>query len=424
LKYRHRVLFLLATLSVITYLDRVCISVAGPRIQNELHLSPQDWGFVTGAFAIAYTLFEIPSGYLADRFGARAMMTRIVLWWSVFTTLTGTAFKLWPLMIIRFLFGAGEAGAYPTASTSVFRWFPADERGRAFGVIFLSSQLGGAIAPLLIVPIQVLFGWRVSFYLFGILGVVWAGGWWRWYRNRPKEKIGITDRELEEIGEPAEPPPHGFPWKAIGANASVWAIMGATFAYLYSYYFFLFWLPTYMIRARGFTEGETKLSALPFLLGALANFAGGYARDAAVVKFGPKWGPRAVCIAGLAIASASAFASEITVNKYVVLVWLALCYGGITFQQPTVWATCVDIGKRYAGAVAGCMNTAGALGGLVSSLIFGYLVESTGSYDAVLLSMAGMLIVGSALWLRIDATETLSLKAVDAPVFAAHTDRA
>jgi MFS family permease len=127
-----------------------------------LHLSPQDWGLVTGAFAVAYALFEIPSGYLADRFGARAMLTRIVLWWSVFTTLTGFAFKLWPLMIIRFLFGAGEAGAYPTASTCVFRWFPVDERGRAFGVIFLSSQLGGAIAPLLIVPIQVHFGWRVS----------------------------------------------------------------------------------------------------------------------------------------------------------------------------------------------------------------------------------------------------------------------
>jgi len=203
MKYRHRVLTLLAALSVITYLDRVCISVAGPRIQNELHLSPQDWGLVTGAFAVAYALFEIPSGYLADRFGARAMFTRIVLWWSVFTTLTGFAFKLWPLMIIRFFFGAGEAGAYPTASTSVFRWFPLDERGRAFGVIFLSSQLGGAIAPLLMVPIQVHFGWRVSFYLFGILGVVWAGGWWRWYRNRPEEKIGITDRELAEIGQPA-----------------------------------------------------------------------------------------------------------------------------------------------------------------------------------------------------------------------------
>ena len=127
MKYRHRVLALLATLSVLTYLDRVCISVAGPRIQNELNLSPQDWGLVTGAFSIAYALFEIPSGYLGDIFGARAMLTRIVLWWSAFTALTGFASKLWSLLIIRFCFGAGEAGAYPTASTSIYRWFPASE---------------------------------------------------------------------------------------------------------------------------------------------------------------------------------------------------------------------------------------------------------------------------------------------------------
>lgn len=408
MKYRHRVLTLLATLSILTYLDRVCISVAGPRIQSELHLTPQDWGLVSGAFAIAYALFEIPSGYLGDRFGARAMLARIVLWWSAFTTLTGFASKLWSLVIIRFLFGVGEAGAYPTASTSVFRWFPIAERGRAFGVIWLSSQLGGAIAPLLIVPIQVHFGWRASFYVFGILGVAWAGGWWRWYRNRPEERSGITDRELAEIGPPPEAAPHAFPWKALGANKSVLAIMGTAFAYLYAYYFFLFWLPTYMMRARDFTEEETKLSALPFVLGALANLAGGYARDAAVRHWGPKWGPRAVGIAGLVTASVSAFAALISVSKYVVLVWLALCYGGITFQQPTVWATCVDIGRRYAGAVAGCMNTAGAVGGLVSSLIFGVLVQSTGSYNAVLLSMAGMLILGAVLWLRVDATDMLA----------------
>jgi ACS family glucarate transporter-like MFS transporter len=407
-KYRHRVLILLATLSVLTYLDRVCISVAGPRIQNELHLSSQDWGLVTGAFAIAYALFEIPSGYLADRFGARAMLTRIVLWWSAFTTLTGFASKLWPLMIIRFLFGAGEAGAYPTASTGVFRWFPAVERGRAFGVVLLSSQLGGAIAPLLIVPIQVHFGWRASFYLFGVLGVAWASGWWRWYRNRPQDKTGITAGELAEIGPPADTHPHGFPWQAMGANMSVWAIMSTAFAYSYSFYFFLFWLTTYMVRARGFTEGETKLSALPFVFGAMANLTGGFARDAAGRRWGLKWGARVVGIAGLVTASLSAFAAFSSVNNYVALAWLALCYGGITFQQPAVFATCAEIGKRYTGAVTGCMNTASAVGGLLSSLIFGYLVQSTGSYDAVLLSMAGVLILGAALWLRIDATETLA----------------
>jgi ACS family glucarate transporter-like MFS transporter len=407
-KYRHRVLILLATLSVLTYVDRVCISVAGPRMQNELHLSSQDWGLVTGAFAIAYALFEIPSGYLGDRFGARAMLTRIVLWWSAFTTLTGFASKLWPLMIIRFFFGAGEAGAYPTASTSVFRWFPADEHGRTFGVILLSSQLGGAIAPLLIVPIQIHFGWRVSFYLFGIFGVAWAYGWWRWYRNRPEEKTGITAWELAEIGPPSDAPPHEFPWQAIGSSGSVWAIMGIAFGYLYSYYFFLFWLPTYMMRARGFTEGETKLSALPFVFGAIANLTGGYARDAAVRRWGRKWGARVVGIGGLTTASVSAFAAFSSTNNYVALAWLALCYGGITFQQPTVFATCAEIGKRYTGAVAGCMNTAGAVGGLLSSLIFGYLVQSTGGYDVVLLSMAGALILGAALWLRTDATEKLA----------------
>jgi ACS family glucarate transporter-like MFS transporter len=407
-QYRIRVLTLLATLAVLTYLDRVCISVAGPRIQNELHLSSQDWGVVTGAFAIAYALFEIPSGYLADRFGARAMLTRIVLWWSAFTTLTGFASKLWPLMIIRFFFGAGEAGAYPTTSTSVFRWFPAVERGRAFGVILLSGQLGGAIAPLLIVPVQVRFGWRACFYLFGILGVAWAAAWWRWYRNRPQEKTGITAGELKDIGAPEDAPPHGFPWQAMGANISVWAIMATAFSYFYAYYFFLFWLPTYMMRARGFTENETKLSALPFVVGAIANLSGGYARDAAIRRRGLKWGSRLVGIGGALTASLSLLAAFSSVNKYQALAWLTLCYGGIAFQQPTVFATCTEIGKRYTGAVTGCMNTAGAVGGILSSLVFGYLIQRTGSYDAVLLSMSGVLILGAVLWLRIDATETLA----------------
>lgn len=377
-------------------------------MQNDLHLSPQDWGLVTGAFAIAYALFEIPSGYLADRFGARAMLTRIVLWWSAFTTLTGFAAAMWSLMIVRFLFGAGEAGANPTASTSIFRWFPVVEHGRAFGVISLASQLGGAIAPLLIVPIQAHFGWRMSFWLFGMFGIAWAYVWQRWYRNRPEERTGITDRELEEIGQPAGATSHAFPWRAIGSNGSVWAIMGTTFAYLYSFYFFLFWLPTYMMRVRGFTEGETKMSALPFVLGAIANLSGGYARDAAVRRWGPKWGARIVGVAGLLTAAVSTLAAFASANNYMALTWLAFCYAGIAFQQPTVFATCVGIGKRHAGAVSGCMNTAGAAGGVLSSLIFGYLVQTTGSYDAVLLSMALALFLGAALWLRTDATQTLA----------------
>lgn len=407
MKYRHRVLGLLATLAVITYLDRVCISIAGPRIQDEFGLGPEQWSLVTGAFAIAYALFEIPSGYLADRFGARAMLLRIVLWWSLFTTVTGFAARLWSLLLIRFCFGAGEAGAYPTAATVIFRWFPAVERGRAFGTVLLCGQLGAAIAPLLIVPLQIRFGWRASFYLFGIVGVCWSAVWWRWYRNSPREKSGVTPRELAQIGPAAAPAAHGMPWRAIGANRSVCAIMGATFGYLYAYYFFLFWLPTYLVRDRGFTESQTKLSALPFVLGMIANLAGGLARDAAVRRWGPTWGPRAIGVSGLGVAAAAACAALLSPSGYSALAWLALSYAGITFQQPTVFSTCVDIGRHYSGAVAGCMNTAGAAGGLVSSFAFGYLIQRFHGYDAVLLSMAATLVAGAALWLLVDATEVL-----------------
>ncbi len=407
MKYRHRVLFLLATLSVITYLDRVCISIAGPRIQDEFGLGPAQWGLVTSAFAVSYALFELPSGFLADRFGARAMLVRIVLWWSLFTTLTGFAGRLWSLVVVRFLFGAGEAGAYPTAATVVFRWFPTAERGRTFGVVLLSGQFGAAIAPLLIVPLQIQFGWRASFYVFGAVGVCWSAGWWRWYRNSPREKAGITAAELTEIGPPPAAPTHGLPWRALAANRSVCALMAATFGYLYAYYFFLFWLPTYLMRERGFTESQTRLSALPFVLGILANLSGGLARDAAVRRWGPTWGPRSIGLFGVGLAAVSAVAALYSASGYGALAWLAVCYSGITFQQPTVFSTCVDIGRRHAGAVVGCMNTAGAVGGLLSSSIFGYLIQHFHGYDAVLLSMAAILATGVVLWFLIDATEVL-----------------
>ncbi len=406
-KYRHRVLTFLSLLSVITYLDRVCISVAGPRMQDELHLGPQAWGLVTGAFAIAYAAFEIPSGYMGDRFGARLMLTRIVLWWSAFTSLTGMVSRFSSLLLVRFCFGAGEAGAYPNASGSIFNWFPTVERGRAFGLVWMSSQFGGVIAPLLVLPIQAKYGWRASFYAFGIWGAIWAIAWWSWYRNHPKDKPGITNEELVEIGPSPGVVKHRFPRKAILRNKSVWAVMGTAWAYAYAAFFFFSWLPTYLVRARGFTEKELNFSALPFLFAGVANFAGGLARDAAVKRWGLKWGQRTVGLIGLVSSAACVLAALMAANKYAALIWLALCYSGISCQQPTVWAICVDIGKGYAGAIAGCMNTAANLGGLTSSVFFGFLVEHSGSYNIPLVTMAAILLMGASLWLKIDATEEL-----------------
>src|SRR5499427_6964080 len=174
MRYRNRVLGLVSLLLVITYLDRVCISVAGPRMQEALHIGPVAWGWITGVFTISYAAFEIPTGVLGDRIGPRRVLTRIVLWWSGFTSLTGLVTSYYPLLLTRFLFGMGEAGATPNAAIAVARWFPIHERGRAYGFTLMASQFGGAIAPLLVVPIQARYGWRASFYVFGVLGVAWS----------------------------------------------------------------------------------------------------------------------------------------------------------------------------------------------------------------------------------------------------------
>jgi MFS transporter, ACS family, glucarate transporter len=168
------------SLSVITFIDRLCIAVAGPRIQEELGIAPEQWGWVLGAFILAYGAFEIPTGALGDRFGRRGVLTRIVLWWSAFTILTGTASSFVPLVVIRFLFGAGEAGAYPNMAGVVSRWFNVSERAMAQGFIWGASRAGGALSPLLVVPIQAAFGWRTCLLILGDVGILWCGIWWWW----------------------------------------------------------------------------------------------------------------------------------------------------------------------------------------------------------------------------------------------------
>src|SRR5512137_646667 len=195
MRYRNRVLTLLFFLSIITYIDRVCIGVASPRMQEELGITPSKWGLVLGAFAISYAAFELPSGALGDRIGPRKVLMRIVLWWSAFTSLTGAATSYIHLLVCRFLFGAGEAGAYPNSSCAIAQWFPFAERARAQGGVWMASRLGGAIAPLIVVPLQAQLGWRNVFYIFGAIGVVWAAGWYLWFRDRPEQKRGVNASE-------------------------------------------------------------------------------------------------------------------------------------------------------------------------------------------------------------------------------------
>ncbi len=405
MKYQNRVLGLLSLLSVITYVDRVCISVAGPSMQDSLHISPQAWGWVMSAFFISYSIFEIPSGILGDRIGPRRVLTRIVLWWSAFTSLTGAVSRYSVLVLVRFCFGIGEAGAYPNAAVVIRRWMPAGRRARAWGFVWMMSQLGGALSPLLVVPLQIHYGWRASFYLFGIVGVLWGGVWYWWFRDSPAEKAGVTQAELDEIGKGAEAPiQHGLPWRAALRSGNLWRIMAIAAFYVYALSFFQSWFQTYLVKGRGYTQANLILSSLPYLVGACCNLLGGYASDWISREFGLKIGRRLVGVVGLGIAVLAMIGTILTADGTSALVFLSLVYGGITFQQPNISAVCLDIGGKHSGAISGFVNSAANGAAAFSSVIFGDLVARYGNYTAPLIPMALALCLGTVLWLTVEPT--------------------
>jgi MFS transporter, ACS family, glucarate transporter len=411
---------MLALLSVITYLDRVCIAVAGPRMQDDLHISPEMWGWVTSVFFLSYSAFEIPTGALGDRVGPRKVLTRIVLWWSAFTSLTGAVTSYPILLLVRFCFGMGEAGAYPNASIVIGRWMPSLNRARAWGIVWMTAQIGGALSPVLVVPIQVRYGWQASFYLFGFLGVIWAIVWYAWFRDSPSEKPGVTAAELAEIGPPAPAGHGGFPWSVALRSAAIWRIAAIGACYVYSLAFFQSWLQTYLVKGRGYTEAALVLSSLPYLVGGCANGIGGFASDRLVRRFGLRNGRRALGVFGLGFAAIFMTATIVTTGGVWSLVFLSLAYAGILAQQPNLCAVCLDVGRRNAGAVFGFMNTAANAASAVSSIAFGYMVGYFGNYDAPFVPMVAMLCVGTWLWLTVDPEH--QLVGEEAPLSVTATD--
>ena len=401
-------------LLVITYLDRVCIAVAGPRMQEALHLGPVEWGWVTGVFTISYAAFEIPGGALGDRLGPRRVLTRIVLWWSFFTSLTGFVSNYFVLLATRFCFGMGEAGAYPNAGVVISRWFPFSQRTSAWGIGMMASQIGGAVAPLLVVPIQMRYGWRASFYVFGFLGVGWAIAWYKWFRDFPQEMPAVSRQEVAEIGSSVQPH-KALPFTVAVRSGNLWGLMTMAGSYGYTLYFFQSWFPTYLVKGRGFSETGLLLSSLPFIVGACANGCGGFTSDALVRRFGLKWGRRSLGIAGLGSAALLLTAAMLTDQKLWTLIFLSLSYGAITLQQPGVLGVCLDVGGKYAGAVTGAMNMATFVAAFLSSVAYGYIVKSYG-YDAPFIPMIVLLVISASIWLTIDASREV------APEVAASAD--
>jgi ACS family glucarate transporter-like MFS transporter len=391
---KYGVLIILSLLSVITFLDRNAISLAGQRITSELGLTEGQFGWILSAFTISYGLFEIPTGLLGDRFGARRILARVVLWWSFFTVLTGLAGGFASLFILRFLFGAGEAGAYPNTAIAIRQWFPEIERGRAQSVIWMASRVGGALAPFLVIPLQMQFGWRVAFYFLGILGIVWVAAWLLWYRQPAKEPEAVEPM-------PVAAKPSGRKWLR---SKDFWLLMAMYYCYASGVFFFISWLPKYLQNGRGIPEDQLAYSAsLPFMLAAAGCLFGGAASDFLVSKIGLNWGRRLVPLAGLCLSGSFMIGAAFTGNNVLAVILLALGLASMDVTAPVAWAVATDIGGKDSGAVTGAMNTAGLLGGTITSVGIGYLVTSFHSYTIPVVILGLLLVVGGILWLPIRA---------------------
>jgi MFS family permease len=405
LRQRHRVLTLLGMLSVLTFLDRLAIAVAGPGIQADLRIQPQDWGWILSAYVLANGLFEMPSGAQGDRRGQRGELTRIVTWWSAFTALTGWCRGFWQLVSVRFLFGMGAAGAYPNSAGVIARWFPARERARSQGVVWAASRLGGALAPLLIVPLQQWFGWRSVFWLLGAAGLAWAAIWHTRFRNFPQEDPAVTAEELVEIGDaPCAHAEASIPWERLLHSRSLWMIVLAYGCYGCGSWFYFSWFPIWMVHSAGFSLDGVLLASLPFAMGLAGNLAGGVLGDRLTMRWGAKTALHmipAVCLTLTALVLAAMASFH---GKFAVVVLSSLGFGMMDLMLPSAWAMCLAIGGRSSGTATGMMNTAGQAGGFLCTVLFGYIVGATGSYDAPLWLIAGMVLIAAFVFSRIDCT--------------------
>jgi ACS family glucarate transporter-like MFS transporter len=400
------VLGLLGLLSALTFLDRLAIAVAGPSIQADLHIQPQNWGWILSAYVLANGIFEVPSGAMGDRRGQRGETTRIVTWWSCFNVLTSWSRGFWQLCGSRFFFGLGAAGAYPNIAGVIARWFPVSERARCQGVVWAASRLGGALAPVLIVPIVHYFGWRAAFRLLAMAGFTWAAVWWFQFRDRPQSDPRVTAAELAEIGESGLAHREGaVPWRRLLHSRDLWLIVLAYGCYGCGSWFYFSWFPTWMVHAAGFSLNGVLLASLPFLVGLAANLVGGQVGDRLTLRWGAQRALRGIPAICLMLSALVLVAMALFHGKVAVVALSCLGFGLMDLMLPSAWALCLAIGGRLSGTATGMMNTAGQAGGFLSTVLFGFIVHATGSYNLPLLFIAGMVLTSALIFTRIDCTQ-------------------
>jgi len=411
-RIRYAVMALVFAAAFVTYLDRVCISVAAPLMQADLGLSELQFGWVFTAFYAAYTVFEMPSAWLGDRWGQRRTLARIVTCWSIFTILTGAVRHFAALLATRFVFGAAEAGAFPTLSRALSRWFPPQERSRANGLLWMGARSGGALAPPIAVLLISAFGWRWSFAAFGGLGIVWALICWLWYRDDPADHGSVDSDELAMIRAGSASKPNAgepTPWRRMLTDRNVLLLFSTYFCSGFGFQFFVTWLPTYLTKEYGLSLTRSGFySGLPLAAGAAGCALGGVAADFITSHSGSLvWGRRAVGCGGFLL-GAIGYGAAIAVNSPLAAVaCLVLASGAHDLTLPVLWATCTDAGGKFGGTSSGFVNFASCISGVTAPLVSAQLARVFGSFNAVFCVAAALYLIGGTLWLLIDPRRSI-----------------
>jgi MFS transporter, ACS family, glucarate transporter len=409
---RRRVVAFGASLAFLSFLDRAAISQAAPAISKELHLTPVQMGLVFSAFGITYALGEIPSGWLCDKLGARKLLTRVVLLWSLLTAATGAAWSLGSLVVIRLLFGAGESGCFP-ALARVFRtWLPPRERNTAEGIKAAAARWGAAVTPALIAALSGYFTWREIFGLFGLVGVAWAVLFVRWYKDDPRQHPAVNAAEREIIPASSSRETHASAawWGKLVRSRSVWGLGIQWFCHYYGFYFYITWLPIYLYQARGLDLRKGAFAAgLPLLSAGLGCLLSGYALTALDRRLqstarARKWlGYLAYGGAGLLLLLFTQIA-----NPMLAMAAMSLSSFAAEFSSPISWTTAMDIGGERVGTVSGFMNMLGHLGGSVAPSVTGVLVaRGVGGWNTAFWVSAAIYGAGAVCWMFIDPVREL-----------------
>ena len=393
-------------LSVLLYVDRVCISSAKSEIASDLQLSDKQIGWVLSSFALGYALFQVPCGMLADRFGPRIILSAVVTFWSCFTALTAAATGFVSMLAYRFLFGAGEAGAFPGCARAVYSWIPMKERGFMQGLTFSGGRIGAALTLPVVAWMVKHAGWKGSFIILGVVGVAWATFWFLWFRDDPESHPRISDEERQHILKTRQQAATGnetipkLTTAQLFGSRNVWLLMGQYFASNFTFFFCLSWLLPYLKTRYALpTVDAAFYAAIPPLAGAFGHWTAGGVIDA-IYRRG-KWtaSRRAPAMFGFTLAVIGLLVSVQMDTVLSTVLWLAVAIFGADMTIAPSWTVCIDIARKNSGAVSGTMNMAGNLGSFITSLAFPYLLAWTGSPQAFFYVGAALNALAVLAWL-------------------------